>query len=277
MPTTKSTVLRPGHIPWVLAVLLLPWLTACESVKVVPIQMARISQFEVYEQTFQFTEAPWPPVQEQTLDQLRRVNAQMDSYLRFMVGPENWQALKDRYGMSTMREELLNRELRIRGFLHSVISLNPFRDERFHFEGAGRFFLIRERTGEILLNGDFHLIPKVHPVDQLKAGFIDVDVRQIITRIPGESTHLHDTTVRYRIHIDTARAHKDVYAIDYRAAHPVYLIEDPAHERTEDAALIGHLYFDERLADGKLIDLRGRELLRDDYRRPRTTRDATYE
>lgn len=260
-----------------LVLLALAWLGGCESVKVVPIQMARISQIEVYEQTFQFTEAPWPPTREHDLEQLRRVNAQMDSYLRFMVGPENWQTLKDRYGMSTMREELLNRELRIRGYLQAVISLNPYRDDRFHFEGTGRFFLIRERTGEILLNGDFHLIPKVHPVDQLKAGHIDVDVRQIITRIPGESTHLHDTTVRYRIQIDKSRGRKDVYAIDYRAAHPVYLIEDPAHERTEDAALIGHLYFDERLAGAKLIDLRGRELLRDDYRRPQTTEDAAYD
>lgn len=263
--------------PMVLACLLLVWIGGCESVRVVPIQMARISQVEVYEQTFQFTEASWPPTRDQSLEQLRRVNAQMDSYLRFMVGPENWQTLKDRYGMSTMREELLNRELRIRGYLQAVISLNPYRDDRFHFEGTGRFFLVRERTGEILLNGDFHLIPKLHPVDQLKAGYIDVDVRQIITRIPGESTHLHDTTVRYRIRIDTSRAHKDVYAIDYRAAHPVYLIEDPAHERTEDAALIGHLYFDEQLAGAKLIDLRGRELLRDDYRRPQTTEDAPYD
>lgn len=118
-----------------------------------------------------------------------------------------------------MREELLNRELRIRGYLHAVISLNPYDTDRFHFEGAGRFFLVRERTGEILLNGDFHLIPKRHPISQLAAGYIDVDVRQIISRIPGEPTHLHDTTVRYRIHVE-----------DSRAAHPVYLIEDPAHE-----------------------------------------------
>lgn len=275
MPIRQSlrTVLRRAPLT-ALAVIAM---AGCESVRVVPIQMARVSQFEVYEQTFQFTEAPWPPLQDHSLDQLRRVNAQMDSYLRFMVGAENWQTLKDIYGLSTMREELLGRELRIRGFLHATLSLNPYRRDHFHFEGAGRFFLVRERTGEILLSGDFHLIPKVHPVAQLREGYMDVDVRQIITRIPGEPTYLHDTTVRYRIHIDTSRAERDVYAIDYRAAHPVYLIEDPDHERTEDAAQVGHLYFDDRLGETKLIDLRGRELLRDDYRRPATTEDAAYD
>lgn len=275
MPTRQTKLTTAGYA--LLAFFALGALSACESVKVIPIQMARISQFEVYEQTFQFTEAPWPPLQDHSSDQLRDINAQMDSYLRFMVGPENWQTLKDIYGLSTMREELLNRQLRIRGFLHAILSLSPYNTERFHFDGSGRFFLVRERTGEILLNGDFYLIPKVHPIEQLDAGYLDVDVRQVITRIPGQPTHLHDTTVRYRIRIDTSRAHRNVYRIDYRAAHPVYLIEDPDHERTEDAAMVGRLYFDDRLGESKLIDLRGRELLRDDYRRPAATEDANYD
>lgn len=241
-------------------------LTACGSLKLVPIQMARVGQVEVYEQTFDFKKGPDEPAFSAPWERDRWLNQRIDTELSVLVGPKNWQTLKDLYGLGTMREELVNGDLTIHGYLNVVISLDPNDVERFYIDGSGRFSLVRERTGEILLSGDFYTLSNQFTLEQLNRGHIDIDIQQVITRIPGHHTYLQKSKVRYRIQIDTQRQAHQVYRIDYGKRHGVYLLpDDPVMARTDELQRIGFLRFSAAHGEAKLLDLRGRGYLRDDY------------
>lgn len=262
----RNSAAKQRRFPVPPALLALPWLLAgCGSLQVIPIQMARVGQVELYEQTFDFGELPPKVAAQQKWQRERWLNERIDEALGRMVGTENWGVIKDVYGLAPMRAELVAGDLRIQGHLQTQIYLDPEDHDRFYFEGSGRFFLLRRRTREILLNGDFYIVPQRHRIAQLERGYVDIDVQQIITRIPGYRTHLQRSLVRYRIYIDNSRADDEVYSIDYDRRHDVYLIEDPDYQRTDDAQHIGYLRFDEAHGDAKLLDLRGRGFLRDDY------------
>jgi hypothetical protein len=269
-PVCASRASRLRILPALSAVLVIS--TACTSLELVPIQMSRVGQLEVYEQTFRFEVdeddcRAADGATEATGDWQRQrcLNRRIDADLGQLVGARNWQALKDLYGFGTMREELLTGDLVIRGYLSALIYLDPRDTERFHFDAVGRFFLLRGGTGEILLNGDFHTLPRIYAIADLDEGFIEVDIQQLITRIPGQHTFLQESTVRYRIHIDRRRQGKDIYAIDYGRAHEVFLVRDPDRPHTSELRAIGALHFRDRPETSKLLDLRGRGFLRQDY------------
>ena len=247
---------------------LLSVLTACGSLKLVPIQMARVGQVEVYEQTFDFAKHPGEPAFDAPWKRDRWLNQRIDTDLSILVGPKNWQTLKDLYGLGTMREELVNGDLVIRGYINMVLSLDPNDVDRFYIDGNGRFSLVRERTGEILLSGDFYTLNNRYTLEQLERGHIDVDIQQVITRIPGQHTYLQKSKVRYRIQIDPESQAHQVYRIDYTKRHGVYLLDDdPVLARTKELRRIGFLRFSDAHGAAKLLDLRGRGYLRNDYER----------
>ncbi len=236
-----------------------------------PIQLARTTQLESYEQTFYFSEATGDF---DDLETQMKIGRQIDDYFLRMIGEDNWQVVKDKYGFGPLRDELLSGSLKLKGVLVSVLSVDAYDQDRFFFEGSGRFFLVREANGEILLAGDFLISPKSHSIDSLQAGSVHVDVQLFISRIPNEITRFHNSVVRYEIQLDTSRARYDVYSLDYAAEHPVYLLgTDRAGRPTEDR--IGSLQFEGSIGASKILDLRGREFLRKDYGRlPRSTDGA---
>ena len=250
----------------VAAVLVGLLLASCSQLGLVPIQMVRAPQFESYEQTFYFGGVSWPPREAAYLnpETQRRINAEIDSNFRYMIGEKNWQTLKDKYGLGPLRDELLRQKLKLTGSVYMVFTISARDHDRFFVEGSGRFFLVRERTEEILLNGDFQIIPVSQNLEMLDSGFIDLDVLLVISRVPGEMTYRHSTRVRYRIKIDKLRPADEVYAIDYDHAHEVLL--PPADGAvTGPLSPVGHLRFHRAASDPKYLDLRGRQLLRKDY------------
>lgn len=248
--------------------LLVAFLGGCSSVGLVPIQLARTTQLETYEQTFYFRALETAGDLSRTgdLEPHIRVTREIDATFGALVGQENWQLIKDKYGFAPLRDELIAHELRLRGILTSLLSVDAFDRDRFYFEGSGRFFLVRGPSREILLNGDFVVVPRTYAIASLaqEDAAVDVDIMLFISRIPGAITRFNDARVRYRIKVDSRRAASQVFSLAYDEAHPVFLLErDPTGATSE--RLIGHLRFDAPVGDRKLIDLRGRRFLRSDY------------
>lgn len=240
----------------------------CAGPNVIPIQMARTTQTESYEQTFNFlTNVPGHPNETLSgLDYQDAIDRQLDNVFNRLLGMENWQRLKDLYGVGPLRGELVRQEIRARGIVIFQISIDPLDHTKFIVEGSGRFFLVRERSKEILLSGDFFLVPSKYSLDELDEGHITVDVELIVSRVPGETTFLNDAFMRYRIFFDRMHNDKRVFSIDYNHQHEAYLLSNSEPFSEESGQLIGHVSFTRDAKDSKLIDLRGIELLRDDYR-----------
>lgn len=235
--------------------------------KVIPIQMARTTQTESYEQTFDFltTVSGYNNEKLSGLDYQDAIDRQLDNVFNSLLGEENWQRLKDIYGVGPLRGELIRQEIRARGIVIFQVSIDPRDHASFFVEGSGRFFLVRERSNEILLSGDFFLVPSKHNLEELDRGFITIDVELIVSRVPGETTFLNDAFMRYRIFFDRLHDDKQVFSINYDHQHEVYLHSSTDSFGQELGQLIGHVSFTREAKDSKLIDLRGIELLRDDY------------
>lgn len=246
-------------------------LGGCSAVQIVPVQMSRVPIIETYQQRFHFSEAKGLSADAYPLDRQRRINAQINSHFRRLVGPKNWETLKEHYGLGPLRDELLEGKLHIKGHVSATISLHPQNYDQFVFGGIGRFFLMRESPsgGELLMSGDFVLEPQTHWISELERGWVDAPVSLFISRIPGEITRKHNANVQYRIFIDNAAAEHQVYSIDYDRRHEVYLLGRNRNTIDEDTALIGHLTFDRSDDGSQVIDLRGMQFLRRDYHKLR--------
>ncbi|MFX0211932.1 MAG: hypothetical protein ACFFDT_38510 [Candidatus Hodarchaeota archaeon] len=128
----------------------------------------------------------------------------------------------------------------------------------------GRYFLIREKTGGILLIGDFHITCERHSRAILERGYIIANVKLFINRIPEQTTYIHEAPLKYKIFMDTSMKDDGIYSIDYSKRHEVYLPRDSEEELTE-ANLIGTLKIPETGKTMKLIDFRGLRFIRKDY------------
>ena len=220
--------------------------------RLVPLQMARFSQIEQYTQTFSFAD-------ESALDQ----NRSMESCFAGMLGSDNWQNLKDVYGFEALRDELVGKRVYLSGTIEFSIFLDPVDAERFQVEGLGRYFLVRGKTGEILLNGDFRIPPQRYSRADLNRGSLDVGVKLVVTRIPGIVSRLHDAPLIYRVFFNTERAGSGVYLLDYERSHQAYLDRDGNHI-LDGKERIGELKLEDRGrgALAMLIDFRGTGFVR---------------
>jgi hypothetical protein len=261
----ENKLIRATTILWVAVVSLAS--SGCAGTRVIPIQVARIHQTESYVQTYSLRDLKATPATD-VADEIQAQNRRIDDVFGRLLGTPNWQVIKDLYGLGVVRDELLAKKIITRGLIDFTIYLDPFDHQRFFIEGAGRYFLVREKTGEILLSGDFSIPAKPHAISELDQGYLVFDVEQIVTRIPGQVTYLHGAPLKYKIYIDNSMRKTRVYAIDYsnRNRNEVYLPED-SDEPISDSNLIGYMKMNAPGSASKLIDLRGIEFIRADYKR----------
>src|SRR5438874_7765715 len=215
-------------------ILLVTWhvlcitLAGCSLTQIVPIQMARVSQTESYRQTFSFLASSFSERDrdQEGADTTQLQNQRIDRVFSRLLGPDNWQTLKNLYGLGSLREELIREEIFIQGLVNFTIYLDPLDHQSFVTEGMGRYFLIREKTKEILLSGDFQILGDRHFIDELDRDGMVVNVRLFTSRVPGQATYVHEAPLKYKIFIDTRMKRDGIYAIDYTKRHEVYLAQD---------------------------------------------------
>jgi len=242
-------------------------LSGCASMThVVPIQMARVNQLEAYTQTFDFQSA-YEDNALHSIEQMQWFNQRIDDVFLRLLGEGNWQQIKDRYGLGALRDELLRKDIYVRGFFNFSTYLDPVSPESFMVEGMGRFFLVRRKNQAILLSGDFHILPDRHSTKDLDRGYVVLDIALILSRIPEEVTYLHETTLKYKIYFDNSLKNKSVYRLDYQRQHEVHLPLSDAEELSGKTR-IGGMRLDAK-ADlterFKLLDYRGTQFIRSDY------------
>jgi hypothetical protein len=235
---------------------------------VVPIQMARVNQTEAYTQTFDFQSASEGNALH-PIEQMQWFNQRIDDVFLRLLGAANWQQIKDRYGLGALRDELLRKDIYVRGFFNFSTYLDPVSPEFFMTEGMGRFFLVRRKNQAILLSGDFYIVPARHSTKDLDRGYIVLDIALILSRIPEEVTYLHETSLKYKIYFDNSLKSESVYRIDYQRRHEVHLPLS-GDEALNGKTRIGSMQLDAQpdLAERfKLLDYRGTQFIRDDYDR----------
>ena len=241
-------------------------LNGCTLLQVAPIQLARISQTEHYQQRFLFADRSSPQCAA-FFDELAFAAAQtrcVDSLFTRLLGKANWQKLKDLYGLAALRDEIINGDIRIDGNIDFTLYVDPRDHRQFSVEGGGRYFLIRGKTGAILLAGDFQITPALHRLADLDRGALVLDVQLYVSRIPGQITYLHRAPLKYRIFIDNSMKADGLYRIDYRKTHQAFLTanrDDLQAQRNQIAELT--LAGDGK--DIKLFDLRALPYLQGDY------------
>ena len=253
-----------SHSTSLISLASLAWvLTGCSITQIVPIQLSRIHQTETYVQKLSFLDNFSV---ESIVDPDQRMSAQtlkMDKIFKQLLGNKNWQNLKDSYGFGNLRNELLENNIYIQGLVNLSIYPDAFDSDYFSVEGTGRFFLIRNKTGAILLVGDYTISNRAYSISDLEKGYLIFDVKLIISRIPGKVTYYHETPLKYKVYIDNSLGENGVYSIDYRKKHPAYLAEDD--EILSKANFFANLIFKAPKRTTKLFDFRGINFIRRDY------------
>lgn len=239
----------------------------CGLMHVVPIQLARLSQTEIYTQKFSFLNELENCQYQGMSDIIEAQNKRMDNIFKELLGPMNWQNLKDLYGLDTVRSELIEKKIYLKGIINFTIYINPVRQDLFMAEGSGRYFLIREMTSEILLSGDFYIKGDYHSINELNNGSLMLDVKLFVTRVPDRITYYKDVYLKYEIFIDTSMKEDQIYSIDYNNKHKVYLMENEDDNKTSDEKMIAELSLGKKGGESKLFDLRGLNFLKKDYRK----------
>jgi len=230
--------------------------------KIIPIQLSRVPQQESYEQSFVIKVKNEESLNKNELEIKR--DEKMDAIFTSMIGIENWQYLKNHYGIHDIRDELIARQIKMHGMINFIAYLDPLdkHDPSLHvvLEGTGKYFAIRNSTRAILMSGDFKILPQRFPLKSLSDGCIALDVNLYTTRIPGETTYYHPITMRYDLKMISKT--KDTYVIDYGNVHKGYLQlkGSKIYEHVADIKFIGgfnHI---------KLFDLRGSEFINNRYK-----------
>jgi len=230
--------------------------------KIIPLQLSRVAQQESYEQSFIIKVDNEASLNKNELE-IRR-DEKMDAIFSSMIGNNNWQYLKNHYGIHDIRDELIARQIKMHGMINFIAYLDPLdkNDSTLHIvlEGTGKYFAIRNSTKAILMSGDFKILPQRFPLKSLKEGCIALDVNLYTTRIPGETTYYHPVTMRYELKMKSKA--KDTYSIDYGIDHKGYL-QISGNKEYEH---IADIKFKGDFNHVKLFDLRGSELINNRYK-----------
>lgn len=213
--------------------------------RTIPVQITRVAQIETYTQTYEIEPG-----------NARRV-------FEKLLGRDNWGVLDRRW--STLQAELsisrLISTLEVKGTLNMTFSILPSNAGAFTAEGTGRYYVVQKEAANdlILFTGDFFVVDDLHSLGELDDGEIVVGIRQQQVRHFAEGlNYYNDVRVDLRIAVDTSLAKHGIYSLDYAS---------DQHRVELDGQVIGRLRFDRpRPGFRKLIDLRGLQFLRRDYR-----------
>lgn len=240
--------------------------SSCSLLEVVPIQMARVTQTEYYEQYFTFLEAPSTQLEEkknQSQSDEQSEFRKIDQVFNKLLGDKNWQNIKNLYGVGQFRNELVEHQIFIQGIINFVIYVDPSEQDLFFIEGMGSYYIIRKKTQAILLSGDFYIPLRQKSLYELEKGELIVDVELYVTRVPQQITYLKQIGLKYKIYLNKDLIKHEIFSIDYSAEHEVYLTDRTS---LPSNALIAYLKFPQNNRLVKLIDMRGRKFLTKDYR-----------
>lgn len=242
---------------------------SCSLTRLIPIQLVRVHQTESYIQYFTFPALNQDPVhadggaRESAVELLSQ---RIDEVFKELLGKQNWQNIKDLYGFGTIHEELLQQKIYVKGLVNLILYIDPLEQDHFLIEGMGRFYLVREKTNEIMLSGDFHIPLARHWLEELDTGTLLIDVQLYVTRIPEVITYLNETSLIYELAMDTHLKDDRIYSVDYTKQHIVYLQTGPKGSKPGEGDAIAILELQNPYPEAKLIDLRGMQFLRDDYK-----------
>ncbi|HEC19021.1 MAG TPA: hypothetical protein ENI97_06715 [Gammaproteobacteria bacterium] len=229
----------------------------------VPIQMTRVTQTESYTQTFRlnnaFIDRKEQPARDQALDE------NMDKIFTTMIGAKNWQYLKDLYGISTIRDELIDGKIHMDGLITFNAYIDPTDLKHLVIEGSGRYFAIRDKTDAILMSGNFQIPPQRYRIKTLDRGCIPLDIKLYTTRIPGKTTYFKKTLIHYDLNIDTSNAEYKAYALIYDNPHAAYLDLDNNGIFDPETEHIANLNMTNKYHHVKIFDLRGLNLIKMNY------------
>ena len=265
VPARARRMLPPAGL-----VLLCLAAAACSFTRLVPVQLARVHQTESYMQVFTFTtpnQSSGPTDGNLQVLNDERLVRRIDDVFTRLLGSQNWQNIKDLYGFGTIQDELVRGDIFVKGQASLTIYIDPVEQNHFLIEGMGRYCLIRDRTKEIMLSGDFNIPLTRHWLNELDRGKILIDVQLYVTRVPGQITYLNETRLVYELIIDKHLRDDHIYSVDYGAKHTVYLLTDRLRSIPVQSDAIGIMKLQNSYPAAKLIDLRGMQFLRDDYSR----------
>ncbi|BBM87911.1 hypothetical protein [Candidatus Uabimicrobium amorphum] len=211
-----------------------------QSCRVAPIQMARVTQIDSYKQTYNFKD-----------------ESQAARALEKLMGQKNWEILIDYLGSSEYFQELQSKNIFVKGSFVMSITLNPKDHNRFLVEGFGRYYVVRNKTNEVLFSADYRIIEKQHTIDDFqKKKVLNVDVQHSMIRhfpTEGEKNFYHEAPFNMNIFVTSTT--DGVYTLNY----------DKEHELVIDGEVVGNMYFAKSLAQQKLIDLRDMGYVKNDY------------
>jgi len=229
------------------------------------VQVGRISQSETYLQTFTFFDEQKYAVvdQDQANQRLFTQTQQIDDVFTQLLGEKNWQNLKDLYGLGNLRKELLAKKIYIKGIANMHIYPDPFDERCFNIDGSGSYFLIREKTGAILLTGDYTFTDQSYSVADLERGYVILNINLFLIKIPGMVTYYYEAPLKYKIYIDNSMEKHSIYSIDYSKKHEAYLVEEG--DKIADSKPFASITFTAPRRPTKLWDLRGIQFMRRDY------------
>ena len=235
------------------------------SCRVIPIQMVRVSQSEAYIQKFDVLEISTRDSGSDSEFLYAEQDKKIDEAFSKLLGTKNWQNVKDIFGLKEVRTKLLTGEITANGLLNILIYINPENHDEFFIEGNGRFFIINQSEGQIMLSGDFHIPTEKHKISELFDGQILISANLYTTRVPEQLTYINEANLKYCIKMDNSRAKKKQLLIDRRVEHEVYLMKDAIDDELDSSKLIGKMRFLDANQKSKVIDLGGMRFLRNDY------------
>lgn len=233
-------------------------IASCGLVPRIPIQMSRVVQVERYDQVF--IVAPDARQLSATIVAADgscndNTTAYFSNLFSRLIGSDNWNTLRFSFGDLDYCDELLAGSIALKGNIQFIVYLLESDLDQFEIEGSGHYFLIRKSNDEIMMAGQFEVTPTLQSVNDLRRGYLDIDIQLITTKVFDAQTYLHESDLKYRIFMDTSRAGKDTYSIDYTRKHQAYLGDD----------LFGEIVIADTGRNTKLLDLRGKGLLQSDY------------
>lgn len=209
----------------------------------VPIQMARMHQIDFYKQTFDFSQVDDPR-----------------PLLKKLIGQRNYDLIR----LANMPTGELNQyleKIEARGALSFSVYLKPDNQDIFFVDAIGRYALIYNETGDILLSADFVVKNNQFSVQQLESGTLALQIQQALVRHSQTDQPKYFETdpadaIVFTLQMEALSKKKGVYRIKYEVPHDVSL----------NGEHIGFLHYDDLPANRyKVIDLRGRGFLKKDY------------